>query len=331
MGALVARHPQMLHVLADNHRQADPAERAVLEQLRAGNVGVAAEWYHQHGRIHAEADHDATLRGAVEGWAEDMAAGRNTALFAYQRGNVAELNRLAREVMVERGWVSGPELHGFAVGDRVIATAPVPGVMVNSERATVIAVNEAWGIIDLKADDGRLWPAYTATSSTGSPTGTPPRSTAPREPPSTPPTSLADGGGRELAYVAMSRARHTTQIYATADDAAMAVEDLTSDWNNERRPRWAIDTGLPATAAAPGHETELSQAQLASVLAIARHEQTGPDDERRRAAIQAELDRHRTTLPDVDSPEARQPPQPPQWPEPQWRYPTRDRGMDMGM
>ena len=98
----------------------------------------------------------------------------------------------------------------------------------------------------------------------------------------------------------MSRARHTTQIYATADDAATAVEDLTFDWNNERRPRWAIDTGLPATAAAPGHETELSQAQLASVLAIARHEQTGPDDERRRAAIQAVLDRHRTTLPDVE-------------------------------
>ena len=32
-----------------------------------------------------------------------MDAGRDAALFAYQRSNVAELNRLAREVMVELG------------------------------------------------------------------------------------------------------------------------------------------------------------------------------------------------------------------------------------
>ena len=95
--------------------------------------------------------------GAVEGWAADIDAGRDAALFAYQRSNVAELNRLAREVMVDSGRVSGPEVHGLAVGDRVISTAPIPDVgMVNSQRATVIAVNEAWQMIDLRADDGRL-------------------------------------------------------------------------------------------------------------------------------------------------------------------------------
>jgi hypothetical protein len=74
---------------------------------------------------------------------------------------------------------------------------------------------------------------------------------------------LTDGGGRELAYVAMSRAREATHIYTTADDTAVAVEDLTADWLQERRPRWAIDTGLPATGDAQRHEV-LCQLTFAS-------------------------------------------------------------------
>lgn len=55
-----------------------------------------------------------------------------------------------------------------------------------------------------------------------------------------------DGGGRELAYVAMSRARHHTTVHVVADDLDQAVEDLRRDWSFERRPRWAIDTGTPS-------------------------------------------------------------------------------------
>ena len=43
----------------------------------------------------------------------DIDAGRDATLFAYQRSNVAELNRLAREVMLDSGRVSGPEVHGL--------------------------------------------------------------------------------------------------------------------------------------------------------------------------------------------------------------------------
>jgi hypothetical protein len=49
MRALVERHPAILHTLDENHRQADIGERAALEQLRAGNVGVAGAWYHEQG------------------------------------------------------------------------------------------------------------------------------------------------------------------------------------------------------------------------------------------------------------------------------------------
>ena len=120
--------------------------------------------------------------------------------------------------------------------------------MVNSQRATVIAVNEAWQMIDLRADDGRLLPGIQGDELDRLALGY--ATTVHRSQGATVDTGhvLADGGGRELAYVAMSRAREATHIYTTADDTAVAVEDLTADWQQERRPRWAIDTGLPATA-----------------------------------------------------------------------------------
>ena len=53
---------------------------------------------------------------------------------------------------------------------------------------------------------------------------------------------LADGGGREPAYVAMSRARGASHVYVVADDADQAVEDLSAEWRREARQRWVLDT-----------------------------------------------------------------------------------------
>lgn len=61
---------------------------------------------------------------------------------------------------------------------------------------------------------------------------------------------VADGGGRELAYVAMSRARDTSHVYAVADDTDQAVDDLVVEWSVDRRQRWIIDTDAPADASA---------------------------------------------------------------------------------
>lgn len=44
---------------------------------------------------------------------------------------------------------------------------------------------------------------------------------------------FADGGGRELAYVAMSRAREATHVWTVADDLGQAREDLVRDWSTE--------------------------------------------------------------------------------------------------
>jgi hypothetical protein len=53
---------------------------------------------------------------------------------------------------------------------------------------------------------------------------------------------FADGGGRELGYVAMSRARDRTTLHAVADDLPQAIEDLRTDWGHEHRQRWIADS-----------------------------------------------------------------------------------------
>jgi hypothetical protein len=65
---------------------------------------------------------------------------------------------------------------------------------------------------------------------------------------------IADGGGRELSYVAMSRARQRTDVHTVADDLDHAVEELTADWSVNRRQRWITagrDVAPPAVARQP--------------------------------------------------------------------------------
>ena len=52
---------------------------------------------------------------------------------------------------------------------------------------------------------------------------------------------LDDGGGRELAYVAMSRSRYTSHVYTAAGDLRDAAERLAWSWDQERRERWITD------------------------------------------------------------------------------------------
>src|SRR4051812_21981846 len=58
-----------------------------------------------------------------------------------------------------------------------------------------------------------------------------------------------DGGGRELAYVALSRARAGSHAWVVADDLDQAKEDLVREWSNDTRARWVIDTTVPMPGA----------------------------------------------------------------------------------
>ncbi|MCA1704022.1 MAG: hypothetical protein LC808_12460, partial [Actinobacteria bacterium] len=75
--------------------------------------------------------------------------------------------------------------------------------------------------------------------------------------------ALDDGGGRELAYVKMSRARECSTVYAVADDLDQAVEDLGRSWSVSRRIGWAIDWGTPSRGARVGEGVRESDRAVA--------------------------------------------------------------------
>ena len=277
LAALVKRHPDAVHYLRQNRRQPDPGERQALESLRDGDVAEAVSWYAGQGRVHAVPTRDDALQAAVDAWAADVGGGHETGLYAWRRANVAELNRRARASMEASGRLTGPELScpggaTYRAGDRVVTLAPGPdGRLVTSEQATVEAVDIARGSLVVRTDDGRqvrlsaehLGPdrlaygyATTVHRSQGSTT--------------TRAHLFADGGGRELAYVAMSWAKETAHAWVVADDVGQAADDLRRDWSARRTPTWALDTGLPVDAEAIRElGTALPLSDKARVVAIA--------------------------------------------------------------
>jgi hypothetical protein len=190
----------------------------------------------------------------VDAWAADITRRHETALLAWRRQDVADLNRLARHRWDLLGNLTGSDIRmpggrAYAAGDRVVALTPNPEAgTVTSEQLIVTAVAPAR--IAARTNDGRpvvltgdavdaehLDHAYALTVHRTQ------GATCDRA------HVLAAGGGRELAYVAMSRARDRTTIHTTADDLAQAVDDLAADWAVERHQRWITDS--PATV---GHE-----------------------------------------------------------------------------
>ncbi|MDZ7676919.1 MAG: MobF family relaxase, partial [Acidimicrobiales bacterium] len=275
--ALTARHPDAVHVLGDNIRQHDPAERAALEELRSGDPARAVAWYADHDRIDHHPDRIDALINTALAWEHDTDAGHDTIMLAWRRSDVAALNRMARTNRRALGQLGHDSIatasgRAYAQGDQVVALAPDPqGRFVTSQRGTVTAIDPGTGTLTIHfdqetepvtlagdaIDDAHLDHAYATTVHRAQ------GATVDR-------THLyLDGGGRELAYVACSRARHATTIHTVADSLDQAIEDLERDWNLDRRQRWTLDTDLPATpgqptrpALAPGADTGLRLGRL---------------------------------------------------------------------
>ncbi|MDQ2827341.1 MAG: AAA family ATPase, partial [Actinomycetota bacterium] len=253
--AVANRFGAAVHVLSENVRQRDPAERTALAQLRSGDVDAAVAFYAAHGRICVSADRDTALDDTVAGWAADIASGADAAMYAWRRANVAELNRRGRTAWEAMGRLSGKELTvgqvGYRAGDRIVTLAPgANGEIVTSETGTVLAVDVEHRELAATMADGRLQRfasddldaahlahgyAVTVHRSQGA--------TVARAHP------FEDGGGRELAYVKMSRATEHTTVHTVADSHEQAVEDLARSWSVSRRIGWAIDRGTPAPGA----------------------------------------------------------------------------------
>ncbi len=253
--AVAKRFGAAVHVMGENVRQRDPGERIALAHLRAGEVTTAVSWYGDHGRIAVSEDRVTALDATVAGWSADVGEGASTAMYAWRRANVAELNRRGRLACEEAGRLSGPELvvgeAAYRAGDRIVTLAPgTRGQVVTSEMGTVLAVDVERAELAATMDDGRIQRlagedldashlahgyAVTVHRFQGA--------TVDRA------HVFEDGGGRELAYVKMSRAKECSTVYVVADFADQALDDLNRSWAHSRRIGWAIDQGTPSPGA----------------------------------------------------------------------------------
>ena len=113
---------------------------------------------------------------------------------------------------------------------------------------------------------------------------------------------LAEGGGRELAYVAMSRARGPSIVHAVADDLDQAIEDITHDWSLDRNQQWITRTATavgvdPAIRTLPDDPDARRARLLAELETLERH--APPDVTAELAAARADLDRLRRSRDDL--------------------------------
>jgi conjugative relaxase-like TrwC/TraI family protein len=209
--ALSKRHPEHVWRLRDNLRQVDRGERHALDHLRSGSVASAVSWYPENGRVHAAPDRNRAVYEMVMAWAQDVIDGRDALMVAYHRDSVETLNRAARAVWEKLGRLSGPELEApggrrFRAGDQVVALAPGPGgAWVTSQRAVVTAVDTEARALTAVTPEGtelHMGPEQIGADKLGHAYAV----TAHRSQGATVDVThaLEDGGGRELAYVAMS-------------------------------------------------------------------------------------------------------------------------------
>jgi conjugative relaxase-like TrwC/TraI family protein len=245
LAALLERHPEILTTLDINVRQRDPAERRALAELRSGDVDKAVDWYLHRGRTALSPGRTDALVGMAEAWARDVAAGHDTALLAWRRDDVRDLNRLARDLHRDQGRVIGLEViapggRPYAAGDHVVLLAPNPDQrLVTSQRLTVTHADLYGDRLHATTDDGRtvvlegdaidadhLDHGYALTIHRAQ------GATYDRA------HVLTNGGGRELAYVALSRARDNTTLHAIADELPQLQHDLALDWHADRSQRW---------------------------------------------------------------------------------------------
>ena len=236
----------------------------------------------RRGRITATGHRAEALGAMVDGWLADLDTGRNTVMLAWRHTNVDALNQLARQACTERGWLTGPELTApggrrYRAGDRVVTLTPSAGV-VTSQTGTVEAVDIDRHLLWVRLDAG-----WTTTLSRGFTSSNQLAHayalTVHRSQGATMDTAhyLEDGGGRELAYVALSRARHHSTVYTQADDLPKPPKTSPSvGVSNAARPGSSTNATSPHRN--PQRQTTGSESTSGEPIAANQEpvEQTGP-------------------------------------------------------
>jgi conjugative relaxase-like TrwC/TraI family protein len=249
--ALADRFGGNVWELNENIRQPDIRERQALAELRAGDIPTAIDWFARNDRIVTAPDRHELYGAVVDAWLADIDQGRDTVMLAWKRNTVDALNQLARTAYADRGWLTGPEViagggNRYREGERIVTLAPIDSQIPTSSTGTIRQIDPDTGAFQVAFDHGRtftLHPTYLSSKWLDHGYAV----TVHRTQGATVDIAhtVEDGGGRELAYVGLSRARHRSTLYIEADDLDQAIEDLTGTWAIERRQRWVTDSQTP--------------------------------------------------------------------------------------
>ncbi|MGK5024234.1 MobF family relaxase [Janthinobacterium sp. RB2R34] len=210
--------------------------RKAVELFAMGEARAGLKMLDERGRLKLVSGHSATVAQLIEAWDQDKAALPQKAIIAGTRAEVAELNAMARAALVERGIVRDADgieaeiihrddttdIKRFAPGDRIVFTKNDRSLGVsNGVAATVVVIERAAAgamlvveldepnerqekIVRIPASFGRFDHAFCLTNhkSQGRTFESAYVLVNPR---------MAD---REWSYVAASRSRFATTLYA---------------------------------------------------------------------------------------------------------------------
>ena len=145
-------------LLLDNHRQQEPWERAMLVDLRAGEVGNVLNTLIEHDRVHFADGPEEAMAAMVADWLDARVGGGRVLMMAQRLPEVERLNELARAQLQAAGEVGPDALVAggriFAEGDQVMALRNDYGIgILNGTRASVEAIDIDRGAMRL--NDGR--------------------------------------------------------------------------------------------------------------------------------------------------------------------------------
>jgi Ti-type conjugative transfer relaxase TraA len=217
--------------LTSNRRQSAGWERAALDELRSGDVGVALRTYEEAGHLHL-APSAATARSAlVSDWLQSRSACTDARMYAARRDDVDWLNGLARSELRRRG-ILGPDLLGvagsarFALGDEVLCLRNDRRLEVmNGTLGKVSAMYDGGLLIETPSGPRKLSASYLEEGFLAHGYA----STIHKAQGATVERAFVLGTAsvfREAGYVAMSRARGGTDLYVVGGAFESGLGDV---------------------------------------------------------------------------------------------------------
>ena len=250
--------------LTHNRRQREQWERDALTELRAGDVDTALGAYQANGRIVTGTNAIDVRRAIVADWWAYRLAGDTTAMTAFRRDDVDDLNGRARAYLTRASQLRGPVIEindrPYQAGDQIVCLRNNRRLGIhNGTRATITRIDPNRRTIDIRTDHGpvRLPAEYVDAGHLAHGYAT----TIHKTQGATVDRGLLLGTDelfRERGYVGMSRGRISNHLYllgATPTDdpgghgppeaLPNPADAIRSALQRHSEQRLAIDTGDP--------------------------------------------------------------------------------------